>query len=86
MSETTGFSVKEMIVRLDGKLDAVLASLNSKAERSELRDLEARVSSLEASRTASLALSSWQRWFVGAVCVGLVGAVIALVALATGHS
>ena len=83
--DTGGFTVKEMVIRLDGKLDGILVSLNSKADRDEVRDLEKRVSSLEGTRTASVVLSTWQRWFFGAVCVGLVGAVIALVALATGH-
>lgn len=90
MTETGGFTVKEMILRLDGKLDGVLVALNSKAERSDVKDLDVRISrlsdrlsSLEATRTANVALSTWQRWFFGAVCVGLVGAVIALVTLAT---
>ena len=82
--DSGGFTVKEMVVRLDGKLDGILVSLNSKADRDEVRDLEKRVSSLEGSRTANVALSTWQRWFFGAVCIGLVGCVIALIALVLG--
>ena len=42
-----------------------------------------RIAKLEAADESRDFLSTWQRWFFGAVCVGLVGAVVALVTLAT---
>ena len=79
-----GLTVRDIVLELRDDVKDIATTLNAKADRADLRELENRVTSLEATRSASIALSTWQRWFVGTVCVGLVGCVIALVAIVLG--
>jgi hypothetical protein len=83
--ETGGFTVKEMIVSLSGKVDAVLLSLNAKADRDEVRRLDERVQALERKDAGDVALSTFQRWAVGGLLSALVAILIALLTLVVGH-
>ena len=61
MAEEAGFTTKEMIVRLDAKLDHVIA------------DHETRIRSLEATRSEGEGESTFKRWLTPVV-VSTVGA------------
>lgn len=104
------YTVKELLARLDAKLDTIALKLENKAERATVHELagriaalemtalrhagpvsqkvdslETRIGDLEKFRAGSLVLSSWQRWFLGTVVVGMLGAVATLVWLAASH-
>ena len=53
--------------------------------RDDVKEIRDDVKSLLRSQAASSALSSWNRFLFGTVCVGLIGAVATLVWLAAGN-
>ena len=93
---TVTYSVKELIEKLDRKLDTFLSMLHSKADASEVQELKARVDGVERTVTTLTEREAVQekheervtqrrRWVVDAgVGLLLVGATIALT-LATMH-
>lgn len=87
MAEGNGnvsYSVKELLSQLHGKLDAVLLMVSGKADKGEFEDLRRDVVALQLAEAGRVTLASWQRWFIGSFCVGVVGAVATLVWLAVG--
>ena len=80
--QNVSYTVKELIARLEGKIDAVLAALASKADRAELHALEQRVSETEMHLRTSRELSHYQRFIFGSVGVSALGAIATLVWLA----
>jgi hypothetical protein len=58
--------------------------LDKYATIASLDSLEKRVSLLELWQAGRTTLGDWQRWFIGAVLVALIGAVATLVWLAAG--
>jgi hypothetical protein len=70
MSEPAGdngritFTVKELLEKLDLKLDVVVAGLAEKANAHELADLEKRVIALEGSAATESQLKAYRRWLI----------------------
>lgn len=66
MSEPLGdngritFTVKELLAKLDAKLDLIVAQLDSKAERHDLDSLEVRVLKLEGSAATEAQLREYR--------------------------
>lgn len=86
------YTVKELVARMDGKLDSILLKLEGKAEAASVSEISGRVASLELWR-AALAASEGTRdkisakqlvvWgIVATVAAGTVGAIATLVWLA----
>jgi hypothetical protein len=78
------FTVKELLARVDGKIDSLLIAVAQKADKHDLERLVERVVKLEAEDRARSELSTFQRWLIGTVVVGLIGAVATLTWLAAG--
>lgn len=82
------YTTKELLAKIEAKVDAVLLSLATKVDHDyfeqRLEHVIARVRKLENQAAADQAVSAWQRWFFGAVCIGALGAVATLVWLAVG--
>lgn len=74
------YTVKELIARLEGKLDLALTIIHDKANNGEVMALAARVVSLESDRQATKTLSTYKRWLIGTAIIA-VGAVSALASL-----
>lgn len=65
------YSVKELIARVEAKLDTVLLSMHDKVDRNDLQKLEGRVDSLEASRDRRTWSGSAWRWAVPVIIAAL---------------
>lgn len=70
------FTVKELLAKVDAKLDLIVAQLDSKAERHEFENLEQRVLRLEGSAATDAQLNEYRakqeqerkrdrRWLLG---------------------
>lgn len=60
---SVNYSVKELIARVDVKLDVVLGLLAEKADRASVERLDGRVTMLEAADTTSQAVAKTSREF-----------------------
>ena len=58
------FTVKELLGKLDNKLDLVIAQLATKAEAHVVEELEKRVTALEGSAATETQLTSYRRWLL----------------------
>jgi len=77
---TVTFTVKELLARLDAKIDGIVDMLERKAEKAEVELLSQRVSILERDSAEVLAIGKYKRWLVG-LSATVAGVVIALLAL-----
>jgi hypothetical protein len=70
MSEPAGengritYTVKELLGKLDAKLDYVIAQLADKADAHDLEDLQKRVTVLEGSAATETQLKAYRRWLL----------------------
>lgn len=77
MTETNGnvsYSVKELLAKIEGKLDGVIITIGQKAERHDVEALGRRVIALEAERDGTRALRDFFRWVVPVAAI--VGAAV----------
>jgi hypothetical protein len=58
------FTVKELLGKLDVKLDTVIAQLADKADAHDLEDLQKRVTVLEGSAATETQLKTYRRWLL----------------------
>lgn len=77
---TVTYTVKELLARLDNKIDGLIEMLATKAEQAELNSLTQRVSHLETEQAEILAIAVYKRWLIG-LSVSVLGVGVALVAL-----
>lgn len=70
--------------KIDTKLDEKATNTRVLAVEERLGALEGRISNLELTSAGANAVSSFQRWIVGTVGVGVFGAIATLVWLASG--
>ena len=72
---TVSYTVKELLARQDGKLDTIILTLASKADRSDLDKVEGRVGTLEALAAQQQGSSGFSRWavpvLISLIAVGL---------------
>lgn len=61
---SVSFTTKELIAKLDGKLDTVILKLDAKADRDDMKHLEGRVTSLETQVAQAKGQSGYSRWVV----------------------
>lgn len=87
------FTVKELLAKVDQKLDLIVAQLDSKAEAHELDTLEQRVTALEGSAATEASLAKerkarvderkhdrrWTLGFAASTLLGVLGLTAALV-------
>lgn len=77
---TVTYTVKELLARLDAKIDGMIEMLATKAEQAELNSLSTRVANLETERAEILAISVYKRWLIG-LSVSMVGVAVAVIAV-----
>lgn len=77
------YTVKELIGRLEGKIDALLAIASQKADTAAVNAIEARVAVLERRSDAGLAVSRF-RALVVANAIAMLGAIATIVWLIHG--
>ena len=78
---SVSYSVKELLARQDGKLDAILLTLGGKAEHSDMLALATRVEVLERADSAHVGTMRLTRWAIP-VLLSLASFGVALFALA----
>lgn len=82
---TVRYTVKELLARMDGKLDHIVEQMHEKVDVVEFRKLLERVAILETDAASSKQLSTYKKWLLG-VTVTVIGLLIAMVAiLANAH-
>lgn len=69
------YTVKELLAKLDGKLDGIIITIGQKADRHDVESLASRVTLLEAERSGNRALRDFFRWALPVVAI-LVAAVV----------
>lgn len=78
MADTNGavsYSVKELLAKIEGKIDGVIITIGQKAERHDVEMLGRRVTALETERDGTRAVRDFFRW------AAPVGAIIGAAAL-----
>jgi hypothetical protein len=76
------YSLPEMLTRMDGKLDSVVAALATKVDRTEHTALNERVTVLEADKANRDNSRDSRRWLIpvlAAIVVGLLGTCATLI-------
>lgn len=76
---TVTYTVKELLARLDAKIDGLIEMLATKAEQAELNSLSSRVAHLETEQAEILAIAVYKRWLIG-LSVSVLGVGVALIA------
>jgi hypothetical protein len=61
----SGYTTKEMLIRLEGKLDALTSAVADKAPQNSVSQISERVATLEAQNAASIAVDRYKRWLFG---------------------
>ena len=82
---TQGFeTIDKRLNALDHKLDDKAPNSVVRAVEDRVRAVEDRIGKIELAQGATAAVTVFQRWLVGTVAVGMLGAVATLVWLASG--
>lgn len=79
---TISYSVKDILSRVEGKLDAALISVATKAEHADVAKLETRVRELERNEAMRSKASRWQADFRRFIIPTVISAIAALAYIA----
>jgi hypothetical protein len=63
------YSVKELLAKIEGKLDGVIITIGQKADRHDVEQLDRRVSDLETSDRSDQAVRDFFRWLIPVMAV-----------------
>lgn len=79
------YTVKELLGRMDSKLDAVLEQVRAKVDAQDFREAVERIAILETEAASGRQLATYKKWLLG-VTITVFALVIAMVAiLANAH-